>query len=672
MISFRPIAALVLCALVSAPVLHAQSTWTSLGGPFGGRTYAVANGPAAKVFLGGEQGVFVSTNAGAQWLPTDVRGPACLSFSVSGMALCAGTIAGVYSSNDGGASWSAPMSTNLFTTWALASSGQTVYAGTDLTTSSPGNGIAAAMYRSLDGGLTWTDFSAGLPQDIVYAIAILQSGDVMAGTGSGIFRLTPGANRWVADGPASSIYALVEIHDTLYAGTDQGVIVRLGRGTWSAAGTMTDGVYALSGIPGGVCAGTTTGAYTYTVRTGSWASTTLTGQTVYGLSGDGSSGLFAAVYGGNGVYQSLDDGATWRVRNNGYEAQLYALACDSIDVYAGGVGGVFRYSGASASWSLAGLTGVVTNGLTVLAPEIVIAATDSGVFITNNAGQTWVSAGLASRSVYATIPIGGQLVVGTDSGIYTMTLPQLTASTTPMLPGTSVIDLTVSPGQALYAATDNGVYQSIDLGSTWYPAGISGGLVWQVGVRTEGDLVAATDLGLFRSLDTSRTWNVVALLDSSTLSVVVDAAGRVYAASNYGVVTSPSGGAPYASMNAGFADSVVVRLALDQFRHIDALTRSGVYRMSLPATGVEEGPLAPSRSGLVLQCAPNPVISAARFTVTAPLAGAIDLRIYDVLGREVAHAKGLSINLASLPAGAYLARVTVGSTTVGSVTVVRE
>ncbi len=50
-------------------------------------------------------------------------------------------------------------------------------------------GTEEGVFRSIDGGLTWSQTSGGLPDTTVYAIAINGS-YVLAGTGSGVFLST--------------------------------------------------------------------------------------------------------------------------------------------------------------------------------------------------------------------------------------------------------------------------------------------------------------------------------------------------------------------------------------------------------------------------------------------------------------------------------------------------
>jgi photosystem II stability/assembly factor-like uncharacterized protein len=95
----------------------------------------------------------------------------------------AGTRSGVFKSNDGGASWSAA-SSGLPALYVLGlaidpHSPTTVYAGT----------FGGGVFMSSDGGATWTDVSEGLTSPFVNALAIdaVTPTTLYAGTNDGVF-----------------------------------------------------------------------------------------------------------------------------------------------------------------------------------------------------------------------------------------------------------------------------------------------------------------------------------------------------------------------------------------------------------------------------------------------------------------------------------------------------
>lgn len=135
-----------------------------------------------------------------------------------------------------------PASPMLTLAFAPSSAG-TAYLGTG----------GAGVYRSDDGGLTWS--AAGLNGQSIVALAVhpVHPQQVTAATSGGaLYRSEDGGNTWTSlPAPGGSVYALAippAEPASLYAGTAAGVY-RLNGGVWSALGLNGRAVYALWNDP---------------------------------------------------------------------------------------------------------------------------------------------------------------------------------------------------------------------------------------------------------------------------------------------------------------------------------------------------------------------------------------------------------------------------------------
>lgn len=185
-------------------VYAAQDTgvaWTTDGGniwTFGGpgglnRITALEIDPADPATLyAAIGGLFRSTDHGMTW--SKVETPAQ---GINAIAIAPGppkTIYlggfGILLSRDGGDTWIGPVGPRQWITSLVVNPSEpsVVYAGTGCSYSSPGCG---GVFRTTDGGETWTAFSEGLTDPGVNALAIDQTGTYLyAGTQAGVFSRT--------------------------------------------------------------------------------------------------------------------------------------------------------------------------------------------------------------------------------------------------------------------------------------------------------------------------------------------------------------------------------------------------------------------------------------------------------------------------------------------------
>ena len=240
----------------------------------------------------------------------------------------------------------------------------TLYAGT----------FGVGVFKSTNGGASWTEASVGLTYPYVQALVI---------------------------DPANPA--------TLYAGTEnRGVFKSTNAGaSWSAvnAGLTSRNVEALVIDPSNTAtlyAGGS-GVFKSTDGGASWTGTGLTDGYVFVLAIDPANPttLYAGTTLG-GVFKSTNGGAGWTRSNIATNANVNDLAVDRTNpatLYAGTHGGgVFKSTDGGASWSAVntGLMNLFVNAVAVdpANPATVYVGTDgSGVFKSTNGGTDWQPTG---------------------------------------------------------------------------------------------------------------------------------------------------------------------------------------------------------------------------------------------------------------------------------------
>jgi photosystem II stability/assembly factor-like uncharacterized protein len=289
-------------------------TWTGIttGIPFDGSGNAVSCGSV--FIMATSKGMYRSTDDGLSWSPssTGMAEPYVQDLVTIGSSIAAGTISGFYLSTDEGNQWlDRSPDQSASTVIGLAIDDQnTLYAtsNTALNTYS--------SFRSTDNGLSWSPIASGIPlfgYPFGFAWA---NGSLYSPTTAGLSISTDGGTSW---SPAPAPLATIAVRDlsasgtTLAAATSRGAYVSTDGGTtWEQRNTgLSDTSHASSIMIHGstiVMCNYNYGVFRSTNLGVSWAKIPnmhsinkfLTTQNDY----------FAA--GSYGVYQSSDDGQTWK------------------------------------------------------------------------------------------------------------------------------------------------------------------------------------------------------------------------------------------------------------------------------------------------------------------------------------------------------------------------
>ncbi|MEO6323276.1 MAG: hypothetical protein ABIT01_17755 [Thermoanaerobaculia bacterium] len=620
----RPCLGLIITFFCWTPLTaHAgKGVWSS-GGPFAG-VYALVIDPATptKLYAGGSDGVFKSTDAGVRWNAASMGLP---SRSVSILVidpttpstLYAAIYEGVFTSTDSGGTWW-PANTGLrtFAIDALAidpKTPTTLYAGAYSTSADEGG-----LFKSTNSGHSWT--RTGLRLDfvalcidptspaILYAATSPQTPQIPYPTG--IFKSTDAGSTWSAantgllDKYVFSLAIDSRTPTTLYAGTELGGVFKStdSGGTWAPANAGLNQfvvaltidpvspatLYAVTGNPGEPLGGQ---VFKSTDAGTTWLSTGLAHSFVLAVDPSSPATVFAGTESG-GIYKSRNSGGAWVASSTGLtRVGIQALAIDArgpTTLYGAGVtsGGILKSTDAGSSWVRAN-SGVWSGGVTSIAidpasPSTVYAGTlSAGVFRSSDAGGRWsqASTGLATVSVSA-LAIDPRnpstLYAGTAYAIVARGVFKSTDSGDTWLPtglnSGNISTLKIDPVNpaTIYAGMRAGVQKSTDAGMTWAnaSAGLTVLFVTDVAIdpRNHTTLYLGSEIGVFRSTDSGEHWIARGPYPSNPPihSLAVDAGnGDVFYAGDDGVFRSTDAGATWSEVKPGLPRFFVSTLALD-------------------------------------------------------------------------------------------------------------
>ncbi|HLP17440.1 MAG TPA: T9SS type A sorting domain-containing protein [Bacteroidota bacterium] len=352
---------------------------------------------------------------------TDYSGNTANVFVISGSTLFAGSVTGIYRSDDNGVNW-IRCGTGMPSLYQASS---LVVSGTSLITASY---TSRPVFRSMDRGDHWSESHAGLTGYVIRKMAASET-QLFTGTDGGLYASALNDSSWhnidYGDGN-TQVSALIASNQKVYVGSfcvylssDNGLTWKMSRqglpsATLTALTTSGSNLYA--GCYGGVYLSSDNGGSWHPINTGL---PTTTWCYVVGAVG---STLITGTSSTQGMYRSVDNGATWVAANTGLPASCSptALAITDSTVYLGNYyGGVYNSIDQGVTWKSIGLNNRSVKSIVCNGSQL-FAATDNGLMTTTDRGRTWeaIEAGLP-MSDFTTVTVGGtRLYAGTRAGVW--------------------------------------------------------------------------------------------------------------------------------------------------------------------------------------------------------------------------------------------------------------
>jgi photosystem II stability/assembly factor-like uncharacterized protein len=348
----------------------------------------------------------------------------------------------------------------------------------------------------------------------------------------------------------------------------------------------------------------------------------------------------------------------------------------------------------------------------------IFVGTERGVYLSEDNGKTWKKTGFSKGDVRCLAYFKNDIYAGTwGDGLYKSTDAGKTWSKIDNdISKAAVVGLTVNNKGELFIGTfDVGLYKSTDGGKTVAKLNIEYPYIWTLGKSDDGVIYAGTyGNGLYSSADNGVTWGREFPVGANYIYAVRTKGERIYATSwesgvFTGVIKNTSGNSSLGKIAggstvdwydmglSGYGVSSVLPAKNGNYVYVG--TNSGeVYRADASITSVKSRKPIPSQFKLS-QNYPNPFGTAAQsgnpsttikysiptlethpdqsgaspqITTSPQKAINITLKVYDILGREVATLVNRSqypgnysvqFNAGNLPSGIYFYRLKAGNFT---------
>lgn len=477
------------------------------------QTLAIAPGSPLTLLAGTSGGAFRTTNGGELWTPApgleDTAVRALAVFPQSSQIALAGLWTGMYRTTDGGSSWSGPLS-------SLPAS---AVSGIRISPLPPYNAFAvlngSVLYRSTDDGATWV--SSGDLAGYVWVEAALAAhptdpDGLFVGTSDGLFRTTDGGSSWTdlsAGLPDQSLDAVAvdpAAPQTIFAGTGESWAIKSTDGgvTWADASGMVkdDAIQAVvvdATAPSRVYAVGVDGGFVHSTDAGeTWARAADDGGTVVTngqqLAVDPTNPNVMYLAALAGIWKTTDAGIAWtNITQNDIGWQLFlSVELDPgapAKIFAGtDANGLYRSTDGGETWTDTA-SGPLNENINDIAldpasSQVLYLGAPSGVWRSTDGGDTFAPKSngffdtVLSLAVHPNAP--STLFAGGWSGLYRSTdgAESWAAVNPEGEPFWIISDLEFDPRDPaiLYAALNNvegGVWSTSDGGNTWAPIGAS-------------------------------------------------------------------------------------------------------------------------------------------------------------------------------------------------------
>jgi len=660
--------AFVITFLIPCKTYSQSNYWAQTSGPGGGAIRCFVKNHTNRWLIGTSgNGVYYTTNEGQDWITANAG---LTNAKINGLVLdsanllYAGTERGLFRTTMVGDWTNIAFNTSVIYSIFVNADNKLFVSATN------------TIWMSTDNGVNWNISGGGLPNSTYYNLCASPNSNLYVSSSAGVYRSTDGGANWTAVNlglPSTFVSALCSApNNYLFAGiSSSGIYLSTNNGdNWTAvnSGLGNMYIYGFGAYGTMIFAGSGNGIYKSTNYGSNW--TTVNSGFPSPYTGSRSFGFVSGsvVFAGTdaiGVLKSTDGGNSWSKSSNG----INCTAVKSIDVspngtvFVGFTGGVYSTSNGGANFIPAdsGITNTMNNVIKVHPNGYIFAGTFplsntplSGIYRSTNNGVSWTVAMSGFTYQYNNVldlafNSTGHIYAATNDNVYKSTnLGNNWVKFSNGVTNSQVYSIAVNQLDNVFAGTyGSGIFRTRDNGLNWMQInnGLTATQIMSLAINANGEIFAgANGQGVYRSTDSGDSWVQVLGLGGMTLQawkVAINRKGYIYAGIvggqnvNLGVWMSTNNGDNWTQLSGGIFYPFVDAIAFDSTGFAYAGTLGGGLYKSTISTPVNNNNIAVPKKYLLEQNFPNPFNPTTGIRYSIPVGGFVSLKIYNILGNEI-------------------------------------
>ena len=661
--------------------LSAQNFWQPTNGPTidGAGISSLVINSNDYIFAGTGDGIFRTTDAGDSWYriitgltALDIH---CIAIDHNNL-LFVGTDEGVFLSSNNGNNWVQKNNglADFYVSSIAVNSSNHVFVST-----------VDGIFRTTNSGNNWIKTSNGLENVNVYSIKINSLNHIFAGAYEGIYVSTNNGGNWnqVNTGiDGLHVYSVgISKSDVIIVNYYQPYRwPQFGEGIRSSDNGVTWNIFNIDTSWFNIfdCAfdqddkffaSTSKGLFKSEDFGANWTQIN-SNYFINPLEFDSNNILFA---GSNGVFKSIDSGLSWIEKSEGlfHHAEIRYMAVNTDNqIFAGYMQTMFSSTNNGNNWikCLDNNFEGYLNSLAINSSKYIFAGYSgllgSGILKSTNTGNSWIDIRdtlFTSDIICVAINSSDKIFAGTFNGIYFSTDNGTTWLFQHIIAGHWISSIAFNSKSYIYATDVSDILmRSMDNGNTWTQLNTELGSTFITSLFIDLNdfiYIGTEDGDIYRSTNEGESW-IKRTTAHHVHCFVANSKNYIFAATwGGGVFISTDNGGNWVQNNSGLAEWNVYSLVINSENYLFSGIKYGVYRSTSPTD--ENNLYSPSNYSL-MQNYPNPFNSSTTITYEIPESGLILIKVYDILGREVA-----TLVNEEKPSGSYKMQFTAKGMTSG-------